>query len=66
MSDFTPADYSRCRAWPDGCLGCRWCMPAEAYFCRAYNRRRWDADRVRVEIVPDRRPWWEKERGRKA
>lgn len=67
MSDFTPADYSRCAGWPSRCLaGCKYAVLTDIYFCKAYNRRRFGQDRVRVEIVPDRRPWWVRERGRKA
>ena len=65
-TDFTPADYSACRKYPQGCFSCRHFMLREAYFCKAYNIRRFGQDRVSVDIVPDRRPWWVQEKGRKA
>ena len=66
MTEFTPADYSRCSGWPSCCLqGCKYAVLTDVYFCCAYNLRRFGQERVQVEIVPDRRPWWEQERGRK-
>ena len=67
MTDFIPADYSRCAGWPSRCMqGCKYAMLNEAYFCKAYNARRFGQDRVQVEIVPDRRPWWEQEKERRG
>ena len=61
-----PADYRKCPAWPHGCLGCRYCVPQDVYFCRAYNRRHFGQERVQVELIADRSPWWMRERRRRG
>ena len=64
-SDFQPADYSACRAWPR-CFGCQHFMLRESYFCAAYNRKHFGQERVKVELARDTRPWWMRERRRRG
>lgn len=60
-----PADYSPCTGWPERCFRCKFAVLADVYFCTAYNRRHFGADRVEVELARDTRPWWVRERDRR-
>lgn len=59
------ADYTPCKGWPSACFQCRHAALTDVYFCRAYNRRHYGQERVRVELIADRQPWWMRERSRR-
>ena len=59
------ADYTPCRGWPHACFSCRHAALEDVYFCRAYNRRHFGQERVRVELIADRQPWWMREQSRR-
>ncbi len=59
------ADYTPCKGWHSACFRCKYAVLEDVYFCRAYNQRHFGQDRVKVELIADRQPWWVRERSRR-